>query len=395
MPVQNSIRETFFEECEDLLEALSEGLGQIAESETDAETVNAVFRAVHSIKGGAGAFGLDVLVQFAHRFETVLDKLRNDEMEKTPELMRVLLRSGDILADLVEAARNEEDSDAQSIAAPLADLDAVLGTQPQEEATPPTEFEFQPMTLELDGLAGTPEDPVLSQFSIFFKPGPDLFANGHDPVLLFGALEQLGSLQVALEASALPSFEALEQTQPYLAWTIALATEETETVIHEVFEFVEGLCELQITPLGNEITSSEIEAPPLSATSDVSQAETTAAPDQELAQQIPERRGKDARRTPRPKEQKGPRPTLRVDLDRVDRLINTVGELIINQAMIAQRIGELGLPSGDEVANDLEDYKLLARDIQEAVMAIRAQPVKSLFQRMGRIGRGHSKTREA
>ena len=84
---------------------------------------------------------------------------------------------------------------------------------------------------------------------------------------------------------------------------------------------------------------------------------------------------------------KGPKPTLRVDLDRVDRLINTVGELIINQAMVAQRIEELDLPTGAHLTNELEAYKLLARDIQEGVMAIRAQPVKPLFQRMSRIVR--------
>ena len=106
-----SIRDMFFEECEELLEALVEGLAGLEASGPDAaeslDTVNAVFRAVHSIKGGAGAFGLDALVDFAHTFETVLDKVRSGSLTADADLMRLFHRSGDQLANLVEAARDE------------------------------------------------------------------------------------------------------------------------------------------------------------------------------------------------------------------------------------------------------------------------------------------------
>ena len=101
------MRDVFFEECEDLIAALTEGLTAMRDGSTDSETVNAVFRAVHSVKGAAGAFALDDLVGFAHTFETVLDHVRSQRLALDDRILHVLQRSGDILADLIETAREE------------------------------------------------------------------------------------------------------------------------------------------------------------------------------------------------------------------------------------------------------------------------------------------------
>ena len=127
MSTMNAIRDTFFEECEDLLAALSDGFAAMQAGSHDAETVNAVFRAVHSIKGGAGAFHLTDLVSFAHRFETVLDAVRSGRLELTADLMFVLLRSADHLNVLVEAARDDVAVDAGVTNGFLDALDACLG----------------------------------------------------------------------------------------------------------------------------------------------------------------------------------------------------------------------------------------------------------------------------
>src|SRR5579862_3276226 len=100
-----AIKATFFQECEELLADLEAGLLALEGGDTDPETVNAVFRAVHSVKGGAGAFGLDPLVRFAHVFETLLDDVRSHKVEATAVLVRELLRAADILADHVQAAK--------------------------------------------------------------------------------------------------------------------------------------------------------------------------------------------------------------------------------------------------------------------------------------------------
>ena len=418
---KNAIRDTFFEECEDLLEALSDGLAALDSGAGDDETVNAVFRAVHSMKGGAGAFGLDALVAFAHRFETVLDAVRSHRLAMSTDLITVLLSSSDMLSDLVDAARNEAEVDADARSAMIAQLETFLT---DEEAEGPAEAEvaFTAVSLAFELDLGDAADPAgADRFRIAFHPAPALYANGHEPALLFAALEELGDLEVTLDHSAVPPLAELEPGQSFLGWTAELATEASEAAVWEVFEFVEGLCTLEITRLdatgpddagaiaalpdpqfpqdAGEGPSEAARAPDVAAAAgpapDPVPAAAAAPPPAPAAERpaadkpaadkpAPDKPAPDK---PREKERHGPAPTLRVDLERVDRLINTVGELIINQAMIAQRIAELDLPPGTDVANDLEDYKLLARDIQEGVMAIRAQPVKPLFQRMSRIVR--------
>lgn len=376
MAPQSSIRDTFFEECEDLLEALSEGLAAMAGGARDTETVNAVFRAVHSVKGGAGAFALTELVAFAHRFETVLDAIRSGTLDLTPEVMHTMQRSADHLADLVEAARNEDVLAPDVSEAFLANLDLCLGAEPEPFDLGDTPFDFAAIPLDF-GDAPAPVAP--GGYVIRFRPLPRLYQNGHDPCLLIEALHALGSCEAVLDLSALTDWDGPNAMVPGLGWTLQLTTQESETVLHEIFEFVEGLCELEISPFG---AASEPEAPPSlvvappprpAPSPEAPAPATSAAPKQDTAP------GGDAA------EARGPKPTLRVDLDRVDRLINSVGELIINQAMIAQRLQDMALASDDDVSLHVEDYRLLARDIQEAVMAIRAQPVKPLFQRMSRI----------
>ncbi|MBY0422068.1 MAG: Hpt domain-containing protein, partial [Parvularculaceae bacterium] len=128
MDAMEEIKQTFFLECEDLLTALEEGLAHINDGAVgDKEVVNAVFRAVHSIKGGAGAFGLAELVRFAHKFETALDDIRSDRMEATADVLKVMFRSADWLADLVRASRGGDAIDAAKSDALIVELEALGG----------------------------------------------------------------------------------------------------------------------------------------------------------------------------------------------------------------------------------------------------------------------------
>src|SRR4051812_17898660 len=101
-----AIRDTFFQECEEQLAELETGLLAMESGDTDPETINAVFRAVHSIKGGAGAFSLEALIRFAHVFETALDEMRSGRLAPSGDALKTLLRAADVLADLVRAARD-------------------------------------------------------------------------------------------------------------------------------------------------------------------------------------------------------------------------------------------------------------------------------------------------
>ncbi len=418
MAALDAIRATFFEECEDLIEALNEGLGEMADGDHGSETVNAVFRAVHSVKGGAGSFGLNDLVSFAHTFETVLDRIRSGDLEPADELIALLQRSGDVLADLVEAARDESPFDAATVATTSEALEAVLG----EDAAPEEEFVFDAVGADFDfdlpDLDGAGAGPAT--YTIAFAPHRDLYANGHEPLVLIGALADLGEVTVAADVSRLPAVDAFDWEESYLAWEITLVSTEPEGAVREVFEFVDGLCELEITvtePEGGGDGPGLPDLPDLGSLGpddmpglpdlpDLSDASPAAS--MELAADLPElpsledlpadktdipapEKVASAKKTPEAAPaaaaKKEARPTLRVDVDRIDRLINTVGELIINQAMITQRVREIGVPLTPEIVTDLDDYRQLARDIQEGVMGLRTQPVKQLFQRMTRIAR--------
>ncbi|WP_421704024.1 chemotaxis protein CheA [Aliiroseovarius sp.] len=410
------IRASFFIECEELLEALQDGLQTMYDGAQDDETVNVVFRAVHSIKGGAGAFGLDDLVEFAHRFETVLDEVRSHTLAADADVLKLFFQCGDILGDLVRDSRDGLDHDSARIAPVITQLDALLGKD-GEAAEPEEEVEFQPMTLSLDlpgldGEAAMPaldEDPGEPGWHIRFTPEAALYSTGSEPLFLFRALRDLGEIEVTCETPDLPSLDTLDAEQSFLKWDITLKTGEGEAAIREVFEFVDGLCELEISEQSGAPDFAALpplaempELPPLAEVPELPPLEPdVSAP--EPVQNTPEAEAPAAPTPPPAPEAKQaepakakaptvapPRATVRVDLDRIDRLVNLVGEIVINQAMLTQSVEEAGLPPNSAVRTGLEEFLQLTRDIQESVMMIRAQPVKSLFQRMARIVRESS-----
>ncbi|WP_175393042.1 Hpt domain-containing protein, partial [Leisingera sp. JC1] len=402
--MSGSIQDTFFEECEELLEATDEGLTAIEGGDHDSEVVNAIFRAVHSIKGGAGAFGLDDLVAFAHRFETVFDEVRSNRLDLDEKLIQLLLRSSDHLSALVEVARDGGQVDEAHHDTLLAALDEYI---PEEEE----DLTFEPMGLggpapmmDLGDLGGAPAEPQEETYRIRFQPLKEMYGTGNEPFFLFQALKDLGELTVTMDENELPGFDAMDMAEAYLAWDLVLVTKETRSKVEAVFEFVEGLCELSIEGDGDAEAEANalaaldamFAAPPAADAAAAPEGEAPAAPF-EPPVPAPEPEAKPAaaeEKASAPKaesgkqEQRGgPKPTLRVELERVDRLINAVGELIINHSMLAQQIANLNVSDTRDVETELEGFKNLARDIQEGVMAIRAQPVKPLFQRMARIVR--------
>ncbi len=416
------IRASFFVECEELLESLQDGLQIMDDGVADDETINVVFRAVHSIKGGAGAFGLEELVRFAHQFESVLDGVRSGNIDADRSAISVFFQSGDILADLVRAARDDTPQDYTSTQAVLTSLETILGHSAADE---PEEVidDFQPMSLALDlglddtGLtdAGPPDTrlandtdtPVFEDgYTIRFVPDSSLYASGNEPLHLLRLLREMGDIQVMCDTTSIPALADIDEEKSYLSWTIHLTTDEEEDAVREVFDFVADLCSLTITSpqAGNDDTPpSPPDFPPLDDASPTlpplctvdSQTTTgvkttneqpTAAP----AATLPSVPANQDPPTPVKSAPAKPRPTVRVDLERIDRLVNLVGELVINQAMISQSVAEADLLSNTAVAEGLDEFMQLTRDIQDSVMMIRAQPVKSLFQRMSRIIRESS-----
>ena len=437
-----AITVTFFQECEELLADLEGGLLAMQEGAGDLETVNAVFRAVHSIKGGAGAFGLEPLVRFAHVFETLLDAVRSGSVPNTVELAAVLLRASDILADHVSAARGLGDVDMGASAAMAAELEA--WTDPNaapapaaaavavEDAAPAPVaaasdvhdddamddddlgFVFVPQTITVEAQAADAELVPSNVWTVSIRPKSDLYRKANETALLLRELSRLGPIKATLDDSALPVLEDLDPEAAFVTWSVRLETDEDESAIREVFEFVDGDCDLEITRGEGDVQAAmasllsvaetpapaaiveaveppapaiEISAPPpVAAAAPVAPAP---APVVEAAKPAAAPAAP-AAASPKatPVEVPGPgQSVIRVDPERIDRLIDLVGELVINQAMLAQRVGEYGIAPSSNLAMGLDELEQLTREIQDSVMAIRAQPVKSVFQRMPRLVR--------
>ncbi|MFT6023689.1 MAG: two-component system chemotaxis sensor kinase CheA [Ascidiaceihabitans sp.] len=378
------IRASFFIECEELLEAMQDGLQEIESGESDAETINVVFRAVHSIKGGAGAFGLENLVRFAHRYETVMDAVRSGTLNVDDNILKLFFRCSDHLSDLVRCSRDEDVFPEDQGRTLIECLNSTLGeSEPVEE--PEVEIEFQPMGLSIDlDLGGDVSEIAMTldlpQFHIHFAPNAELFDTGNEPFMILRALQELGPCEIVCQTDKLVPLEQIVAETPYLSWDITLSANVDQAEILSVFEFVDGLCDLTVTRHGSEIQTPPLPILEIEPLPDASVSEPT------LVITTP--------KTLIPTTSKPPaNPTksvVRVDLDRIERLVNLVGELVINQAMLSQSLETAGLSPHSDAMNGLEEFQRLTRDIQDSVMMIRAQPVKSLFQRMSRIVRESS-----
>jgi len=370
MDPMEAIKQTYFQECEELLLAMEEGLLAMQSGEADAEMINAVFRAVHSVKGSGGAFGFESLVAFAHIFETVLDHLRSGKLQPDDAVTTVLLRAGDMLSDHVQAARNGTDLPAEHDKDVKRELEALSGEDADAGGAAPADFDgfdFKPKLLVMDDL----DRPANQGWRIHFAPHAALYAKANEPFLLLRELAMLGDTKVTLDTSKLPTLDALEPDQAYFAWDVTLTSNVARESVDEVFDFVTGDCDLDIIPLEQV---GLVPAPP--ATNAV--AET--APAEPIAVLAVEKKDPQA-----PAE--AAKQTIRVDLDKVDRLVNLVGELVITQAMLSQRVAESQIPRASTIGDGLSELEHLLRELQESVMAIRTQPVKSVFQRMPRLVR--------
>lgn len=435
----NEIKEIFFQECEEQLAELESGLLKLNDGDRDPETVNAVFRAVHSIKGGAGAFGLDDLVSFAHVFETTLDCVRSNKLEPTQDVLKVMLKSADVLADLVTAARDGGSVDEGRSKGLVKELEALargeLPTGGAAEAPKPAapkaaapaaaapvaaptdESGFQPIPFTFEGFGD--EEPTIepTTFEVSFKPRRELYSKGNEAALLLRDLSRIGPMSINCDVESLPPLDKMDPEAAYFSWTISIKTEKSEQDIRSVFEFAEWDCDLDVkvaegpqeelpmipvpfdlSALDEDTGAEEQDSEELAqeqanavaaaeAASNVTKMAAAAARVEKKESQSAAAAAAAAASANAANAAAGAGQTIRVDLDRVDRLINLVGELVINQAMLSQSVIENDTTGTSSINMGLEELQQLTREIQDSVMAIRAQPVKPVFQRMSRIVR--------
>ncbi|HKM62773.1 MAG TPA: chemotaxis protein CheW, partial [Acidisphaera sp.] len=356
---------------------------------------------------------------FAHAFETALDLLRSGRLAPAAEVVKLLLRAADMLTDLVRAARTGAAvADAAGSARMIASLDALAAVPapaPPVEPVEPAVPAFRPLRLDLSAIGDAepaPEPAPIAEpppagrhIRIVFRPADAMYAKANETTLLLRELSRMGSLTVACDTAALPSLDALEPASSHLAWTVDLLTAATLDPVREVFEFVEGDCELSVVELsasaqaddaaGHEAAAAMEAARPAYEQDDESAPSAASPPPPPVLLPVsplappPAPPGPVAATITPARAAEMPalaHASIRVDVERVDRLVDLIGELVISHSTLLQNVSEAGLLTTG-VAAALDALGHLTRDIQDGTMAIRAQPLKPLFQRMSRIVR--------
>ncbi len=402
----DQLKQTFFDECDEALQQIEAGLTDIRDGQQSDDTVNAVFRGVHSVKGGAGIFGFEALVGFAHVFETLLDGIRRGSVPAAPETIDVLLSASDVLSDLVSMSRsgqaiaagfgNEVRNALQHIIDGNAPAAAPAAAAADDNTPAPAEFDgldFKPVAVSFDEIHA-PDGP--RSYTITFRPKAELLKKANEPLYLIRELRKLGELALTAQLDDLPALTTMEPDRPYIWWSGTLETTAPREKIDEVFEFVVGDCDLEIADAGTAapVLPEIADAPPTAPTEAESMPAAPTAPAAAAAPAPKPAAPAATAETPAEPSTAGRSPaakpaatTTRIELERIDRVVNMVGELVISQAMLGQIVQDLPEQTSGRLMQVLEEVIHHTRELKDSVMSMRAQPVGSVFQRMPRLVR--------
>jgi len=350
----SQFHETFFEECFEGLEIMESGLLNLDIGNADNETVNAIFRAAHSIKGGSATFGFSEVASFTHIMETLLDETRDGKRDVSQELIDILLKSVDCLHLMITAISKKETINMDGVTAVQNELENILGKTPE-----PSQVNEKEESESID---------ISSEWLINFKPHENILKTGNDPALLIRELERIGEIKVSVNIENLPCLSEISPELSYLSWSINIKTPESENSIRQIFDWVEDECDLDIKLLSNNDEIKEtISTPP--------------------AQEIVDNKNAQPPVTKKTATESG---SIRVNIDKIDALINMVGELVITQSMMGHLDGgieDFDSAKLEKLKDGLTSLERNTRELQESVMRIRMLPISFSFNRFPRMVR--------
>ncbi len=342
---------TFFAESLEGLNHVEEALLGIEQRGHDKDALDGIFRAIHSLKGSAGSLGFGVIAELAHEMESVLDRLRQALMPVSADSTNVLLRGVDCLRNWILAAEAKEPMDAAAGAGLVRELQLLL----------------QRTQSTVSGEAGAPVTAAggKRKFVVVFRPAQDFFHSGNDPARFIDELAQLGAIESTVDLSALPGIESFVPTTCYLAWRIALESKASANDIREVFEWVSNCCALEI----EEVVIVDSAADETAGDGAAARLDVAAGG-----------AGSEVRRD-------ASLVTMHVRTDKIDELVNLVGELVITHTMLRQSTQGLDAIKDARAVSVFAQLERNVQDIQERVLSIRMMPVNHVFGRFPRLVR--------
>jgi len=377
--------DSFFEESFEALNGMEASLLKLTVGSSDTEGINTIFRVAHSIKGGAGMFGFTEVASFTHTLETLLDELRSGRMQVSTYICDKLLLSVDVLRELLRSVQRKEPADSQRVADLQFDLEAIVASK---GAVGPVVAAEMPAAVTATDTATTAAEPAPAgaapHWQIEFKSLPHLLVHGNDPLVAFASLAELGAVEAVVKLDALPSLRDLDPEQCYLSWDLQLTADCTREQVDAVFEWTTGDCELKIERVPEvgavaaaaavAVTAPEVIVPAAAVSSIPAKPAVHAVPAAAGAAEP----GKPAA---------GESSSIRVSIDKIDELINAVGELVITQAMLGELGRKLEGPLGEQFRSGLSQLERNMRELQEGVMRVRMLPISFAFSRFPRMVR--------
>jgi two-component system, chemotaxis family, sensor kinase CheA len=393
-PEMAEIVKVFFEES-------SEGLGVMEsrllnlDAGADRETIDTIFRAAHSIKGGAGTFGFMEISRFTHAVETLLDEMRNGTRAVTADAVQVLLQAVDVTREMMDLAQADQpivSAGAEALTAKLAEILAtqVPGAAEQGGPAAPAGAHQAPAIPTMPAAATSPEvapraAEEIMHWRIAFKPHVSLFKTCNDPVRLFDQLQALGKLEVAAHIERLPPFGQMDPTECYLDWTLDLHGPATQPQLAEVFDWVDANSSISYELAGSSAPARLIEpiaAAAPAAPSGAIAPTPPAVPPGPVAAAAP--KAPPAAAAPASK-QSAESGSIRVATEKVDALINLVGELVITQSMLGRFSDDFDPRDVESLRRGLAQLARNTRELQESVLKIRMLPISFSFNRFPRL----------
>jgi two-component system chemotaxis sensor kinase CheA len=381
----SQFHEMFFEESFEGLEVMENGLLNLPPGSSDIELINDIFRAAHSIKGGAATFGFGEVSEFTHDLETLMDLMREGKFSVTSEAVELMLQAVDCLRNMLTELKDKRPIDYSNAKEISKHFKLIL------ESPEPSATESEQLSAAND--TGT----ECKNWRIVFKPNPEMLQTGNEPYRIIRELGELGNIKVDVLLDDLPTYELIDPCECYLAWQLDLSGDAASSdAIDEIFEWVIDDAEIKIeevpvgggakpsetpvqhsdesaevnpTPLNNQVGSVEIEALSGIASDPVTPSSLElASPKAEVA------RGGDSK-------------SIRVNIEKVDALINMVGEMVITQSMLCQLSKEYNEEKHNDLVTGLAQLEANTRELQESVMSLRMMPISFAFNRFPRLVR--------
>ncbi len=414
----------FISEGEELLQEMEESLLELEESGNDDEVLNKIFRAAHTIKGSAGLFGFDYIIHFTHVVENVLDDMRNCLIPTSSELITVLMRSRDYIITLLDGIADDFEGD-KAEEEELINLLNAFKSSGAESSVCETEQISDESTSDNAATDKSEEQAQTNHYHISLRLGADTFRMGFDPASMFRQLSDLGEVKEAVFIPQnLPSLENIDPEGCYLGWEIALVSNVKKEEISEIFQFVD-VSQLTILPPQSHFSDYKhlIEQLPEEEMA-LGQIliETGSLTENELQSILNEQKEKsDSGESPskhltgdllvenqmvqkevveealnkqtKVREQKQKALTfVKVDSSKLDKLINLVGELVINGAKLNQITEDLvKTTANEELEETMEGLTMSLEELREIALGLRMVPIGMTFNRFHRVVRDTSK----